>query len=331
MDQVRAVRSLARSLAPLDGEPAAAPSARVRQPASLLDRRLLDSHRLNSRVVPPRLPLPAAHAPVAAAAATMPQTPGKKGKGKGKRKSEQEALAKKQRKEAANQKKVAEQEAIATMCELIDGMSWTKKDGTVPTLRQGECALCVAAASRDALADAPADAHTRAGHLIAGLLPLARVRASTEEMVEETKFGGLFGGKSKKVKAWSDTYYPCKEGESIALPLVPLAPSYAARGHPVHVRVRVRVRMFDRECDCRPWRAQPWPRSSFPRRTKRHQKGARSDRPTKARRGRRGWLTWHRQRFDRILSAGSTARFCRSQRWARLSPSAIGRPCRSAR
>ena len=324
MDQVRAVRSLARSLAPLDGEPAAAPSARVRQPASLLDRRLLDSHRLNSRVVPPRLPLPAAHAPVAAAAAaaaTMPK--------KGKRKSEKGTSSKQQRKEMkeeAKQKKVAEQKAIATMCKLINEMSWTKGDGTVPTLRQGECAPCLAAASRDAPADAPAGAHTRAGHLIAGLLPLARVRASTEERIEETKFGGL-QKTGKKVKAWSDTYYPCKEGESIAVPLVPHAPSYAARGHP--------VRMFDRECDCRPWRTQPWPRSSCPHRTKR-QKGATLNQPTRrrqkeARRGRRGRLTRHRQRFDRILSAGSTARFCHSQRWARLSPSAIGRPCRWVR
>jgi hypothetical protein len=190
VDQVRAVRSPVRSLAPLDGEPAAAPSARVRQPASLLDRRLLDSHRLNSRVVPPRLPPPAAHAPVAAAAAaTMPQSPREKGKEKGKRKS---GKGKKQRKEEAkDKKKVAEQEAIATMCKLINGderddqengMTWAKEDGTVPTLRQGECALCVAAASRDALADAPADAHTRAGHLIAGLLPLARVRPQRKRL-----------------------------------------------------------------------------------------------------------------------------------------------------
>ncbi len=162
VDQVRAVRSPVRSLAPLNGEPAAAPSARVRQPASLLDRRLLDSHRLNSRVVPPRLPLPAAHAPVAAAAAaaTMPK--------KGKRKSEKGTSAKQQRKEMkeeAKQKKAAEQEAIATMCKLINEMSWSKGDGTVPTLRQGECAPCLAAASRDAPADAPADAYTRAGHL----------------------------------------------------------------------------------------------------------------------------------------------------------------------
>eukprot|EP01046_Picozoa_sp_COSAG06_P057229 COSAG06_NODE_11090_length_1568_cov_4.834581_1_plen_120_part_10 len=114
----------------------------------------------------------------------MPQTPRKKGKEKGKRKSK-ETSARQQRKDEAKQKKVAEQKAIATMCRLINGgkdengdyehgMTWTKKDGTIPTLRQGECAPCLAGASRDAPADAPADAHTRAGHLIAGLLGLSR-------------------------------------------------------------------------------------------------------------------------------------------------------------